>query len=104
MATLERLTSPARKSASASTLLGCGGVSGPRTLRAVEQNGGECVAVIELFELRTAEFAAEAELMFAGGVGHDVGQVAGDVFAAFRRRQADLVEAGDLDVRGAGDD
>ena len=44
----------------------CGCVGGPRTLRAVEQNAGERVAVIELFKLRAAEFAAEAELVLAG--------------------------------------
>ena len=61
------------------------------------------MAMIELIKLRTAIFTAEAELMFAGGVGNDVGQVAGDVFATFRRSQADFVKACDHDVRSAGD-
>jgi len=81
----------------------CGGVRGPRALRAVEQNAGERVAVIELFKLRAAEFAAETELVLAGGVRNDVGQVPRNVLAAFRRGQAGFVEAGDLNVRRAGE-
>jgi hypothetical protein len=54
--------------------------------------------MVELFKLGAAEFAAEAELMLAYGVGDDVGEMAGDIFAALRRRLADAIKAGDGNV------
>ena len=82
---------------------GDGSVARPRPLRAVENKVPESVAMIKLFQLRSAEFATEAELVFAYGVGGDVGEMSGDVFAAFRRGQADPVKAGNLNVRRAGE-
>ena len=46
------------------------------------------MTMVKLFELRSAEFSAETELVLAYGVGGHVRKVPGDVFAACRRRQA----------------
>ncbi len=58
--------------------------------------------MVELFQLSSAEFATEPELMLAHGVGGDVGEMSGDVLATFRGRQADTIEAGNLNVRRTG--
>src|SRR5205085_2130305 len=79
-------------------LAGDAGVVGPRPLRPIEDEVAERVAMIELFELCPAVFSPKAKLVFARRERNDVGQVRCDVFAAFRWRQADFVEAGDGDV------
>src|SRR4051812_4037581 len=58
--------------------------------------------MVKLLELRAAEFAAEAELMLSGGVGDDIGEMCGDIFAAFRRREADLIKSGDRKIWRSG--
>src|SRR5437899_743731 len=48
-----------------------------------------------------AEFTTEPELMLSDVVRNDVGQHTRDVVATFRRGDADLFEAADLDIRSA---
>src|ERR1700732_3880110 len=59
--------------------------------------------MVKLFQLGSAEFTAEPELMLAHGVRGDVGEMSGDVLAALRRSQADAIEAGNLNIRRTGE-
>src|ERR1700738_3171620 len=58
--------------------------------------------MVKLFKLGAAEFSSEAELMLANGVGNDIGEMAGNIFAALGRCLADAVETGDGNVRCPG--
>src|SRR5205823_645190 len=82
---------------------GYGGIAGPWSLRAVEREAAQCVSMVKLLELCAAEFAAEAELMLSGGVGNDIGEMCGDIFAAFRRSEADLVKSSDRKIWRTGE-
>src|SRR5229473_4809172 len=58
--------------------------------------------VIELFQLRAPELAAETVLMFSNGVGHHVSQMPRHILPAFRWRLAYSVKSTDLNIRRAG--
>ena len=79
---------------------GC--VDGGGDPRAVEGEGADGVALVELVELGLAELAAEAEGVFAADVRELVGEVAGDVVAAFGRCEADGIVAAADDFGLAG--
>ncbi len=65
----------------------------PGTLRAVEGEYAAGAGLVEVIDLGLAELAAEAELMFADGVGDRIVEVAGDVLTTLGRRDADGIEA-----------
>src|SRR5262249_57509910 len=48
---------------------------------------------------RLGEVSWEPEVVLGDKVGNNVSQVAGDVIAAFRRRESDLLKATDSDIR-----
>ncbi len=54
--------------------------------------------MIELVHVRLADFGPETQLVLSRDKGNDVRQVAGDVIAAFRRGQPDLLKPRDGDV------
>jgi hypothetical protein len=58
--------------------------------------------VIEFFQLSPAELSAKTVLVLAHRVGDNVGQMCGNVFAAFWRRQADSVKPCNLNVGCSG--
>ena len=64
-----------------------------RALRSIKGKTAERVAMIELVELRLAELAAQLDLVLADHPRKVIGEVAGDIVAAFRRRLADGIEA-----------
>src|ERR1700687_115389 len=53
---------------------------------------------VEFVDVPLAHFAAETELVLAEVVGNDIGEHAGNVVAAFRRRNADLFKPADGDI------
>src|SRR5712692_10767387 len=75
----------------------------PWPLCSIEGELSSPTAVIELVHVRLADLSPETELVFPHGVGDDVGQMAGDVVAALRRRESDLLKPGNGDVRGTED-
>ena len=67
-------------------------------LGTIKGETAERVAMIELVQLRLAELTAQLDLVLADHPRKVIGEVAGDVVAAFGRRLADGIEAADVDV------
>ena len=59
--------------------------------------------MIELIHAAAPKFAAKTKLMRSHAVGHDIGDVVGEVAAPLRRRQSNLLKVANLNVRSAVD-
>ena len=57
----------------------------------------------ELIHAALPDLTSETQLVLADVIGNDIGQHAGDIIAAFGRRKADLLKAGDGNVRRSQD-
>src|SRR5215469_15682717 len=76
-----------------------GTVGRPRALRAVKNELSRGSAEVKLVYAALTKLTTEAELMGALDVGNNVGDMAGDVVAAFGRRNPHTVEIADDDLR-----
>ena len=59
--------------------------------------------MIELIHAALPDLTSETQLVLADVIGDDIGQHAGHIIAAFGRRKADLLKAGDGNVRRSQD-
>src|SRR5260370_30870883 len=57
--------------------------------------------MVELMHVGLADFASEAKLVRSPDIGDDIGRVRGEVTAAFRRREPDLLKPRDINVGSA---
>ena len=71
----------------------------PWSLRSVECEATQRVAVIEFLHSPMTSLAPEAELVFPDSVGDDVSQMTSRVIAAFRRSDSDLLKPRNGDIR-----
>src|SRR5206468_5716710 len=91
--------------------IGRGAVSGPRiprnkgtrrirsTIFASEVKATKRTTVIKFVYASLPNFATDTELVLPDCVGENVGEMAGDVITAFRRRDAHLIKPRDGNVR-----